>query len=667
MALNSSVLTGGVNSHPTTSEEANGLSTDFVSEGIVGTLTNTSGVAPATGGFAVNAQGTPDATVAVSAGVAYVTATPTSQNSQVFRVKNTASANVTISANASGSTKYDWIYISLSASTLNAPAAGSDGAATLVASRSTSQSTDDGTPPTYGYPLAVVTVANGFTTITNGNIRDVRANCIVNLGSSSVSSGWTDLGYTPNTVTNNGNRSYSLVFNSVDLTSTLSVGMRLKTTRLVAAPTRCADLEASSSQYFTKTSPNKCAFTDDFNAGAWVKLESYTQGIIISRYNGTSGWRCWVNGSGQLVFTGFNAASTNYRGLYAYQAIPLARWVHVAAQLDMSAYTATSTTCYAMIDGADVPITLEQGGTNPTSLAQAGNLEVGANNGGTTPFDGKLAQVFFTQAKVTQAQIRSEYMSQSIAATATNLGSAYSFDNSITDINTTTPNDLTAVNSAVATNADSPFGTQAGGSISATLDYNIITSASFSTNTTLVVQVPEGCTIPTSGGVSAVAYSVVKAPFGMTVDAGRWLVETLIRVDLTFTSPVNGTWYNLTSSGTVTGGSVINIPVGQWIPSYEAVGYVPNASNAPNMYATLSTANNSETDASTNATIGTGLTGANAYAIGVLTRRKKAALNLSSATPYYLNVKTGAATGTSLNLRGSTDANITISAELATL
>ena len=126
---------------------------------------------------------------------AYVQGTPTSQNSQTFRIKNTASSNVTISANSSGSTKYDWVYIKLDATKLNGPNVAGDDAATLVTSRSTSQSSDDGTPPTYGYPIAVVTVANGATSITNGNIRDSRANCIVNLGSSSVSSGWTDLGY----------------------------------------------------------------------------------------------------------------------------------------------------------------------------------------------------------------------------------------------------------------------------------------------------------------------------------------------------------------------------------------------------------------------------------------------------------------------------------------
>lgn len=174
MSIYTSVLTGGTNSHQTTSEEANYYATDFVSEGIVGTITSTGGVAPTTGGFAVNAQGTPDMTVAVSAGVAYVDVTPSGQAAQTLRVTNNASANVTIAANTSGSTKYDWIYLSVDAAKAANPAVDADDVATLVVSRSSSSSTDNGTPPTYGYCLAVVTVANGASSITNGNISDKR-------------------------------------------------------------------------------------------------------------------------------------------------------------------------------------------------------------------------------------------------------------------------------------------------------------------------------------------------------------------------------------------------------------------------------------------------------------------------------------------------------------
>jgi hypothetical protein len=174
MSIFTSLLTAGTNSHQETSENANAVATDFVSQGVIGAITNTSGVAPSTGAFAVNAQGTPNMTVAVSSGVAYVTATPTSQNSQTFRVRNTASVNVTISANSSGSTKYDWIYLQIDATKAANPAVDASDVATLVVSRSSSSTADNGTPPTYGYNLAVVTVANAASSITNGNIADKR-------------------------------------------------------------------------------------------------------------------------------------------------------------------------------------------------------------------------------------------------------------------------------------------------------------------------------------------------------------------------------------------------------------------------------------------------------------------------------------------------------------
>lgn len=174
MSILVDILQYGSGSHTTSSEAANALATDLMSDGVVGAITNTAGVAPETGAFAVNAQGTPDTTVAVTAGVLYATGTPTSQGSQRLRVKLTANQNITIAANATGSTRYDWIYIKLDPTNMANPNTAADNVATLVTSRSTSSATDNGTPPTYGYCIAVVTVANGFVTITNGTIADKR-------------------------------------------------------------------------------------------------------------------------------------------------------------------------------------------------------------------------------------------------------------------------------------------------------------------------------------------------------------------------------------------------------------------------------------------------------------------------------------------------------------
>lgn len=572
MADYASVLTGGTSSYATTSEDINALATDILSQGVVGTIGNTSGVAPATGALAVNAQGTPNMTVAVTAGKAWVTVTPTSQGSQKLRA-NIAAQNATIAANSTGGTRYDWIYVAMSASGAANPAVDGTGVASITVSRSTSISTDNGTPPTYGYNIAKVTVANGATSITNGNIQDMRT--AITVASNSAADGWTTAEATPATVTANGNRSYSLVFSSVDMTDTVSPGMRLKMTRTVTAPTQCTDLESGSSQYYSKSSPNKLTFTDDFVCSAWIKLESYPAGgslcVIASRSDNTNGWYFAINEYGQVMLNGTNGAAGNYSRITSTPSVPLGKWVHVAAQLDMSAYSASTTNSYVMLDGVDIPGVVSRAGTNPTAMGvQAGSLYIGAYVGPLYYFDGKIAQVAVYSAKVTQATILAS-MHQTLSGSETSLASAYSFNNSIADLNTTTPNDLTAQGSAVATNADSPFAQDAQGVPTGTTEYAIVTKTAFSTNTTLTVQVPEGGAIPTSGGVSAISYSTHRVPFGFISDKGRWSVFLMATgVSIIQASVTAGTVYNVSSIK-------ILVPVGRWTRALQ--GYVQLTGN----------------------------------------------------------------------------------------
>lgn len=321
-------------------------------------------------------------------------------------------------------------------------------------------------------------------------------------------------------VTANGNRSYDITFAST-VASTLSSDMRLRTTRTVAAPTTSFSLDGSN-DYYNDTSVSGMTFTDDFVAGAWIKLNAYptTDAAIITRYNGTSGWTLAVNSVGQLQLAGFNAGAVNFSRTSSYQSVPLDRWVHVAAQLDMSSFTASSTTGYVMFDGKDIPASVTRSGTNPTALVQAGNLEVGSYNSGTNPFNGKITDVFVTSAKVTQANIATIY-AQGLTAAAVSthsMVSAYT-NGSTTDLNTTNANNLTAQNGATTATA-APYGNNGA---SSTLDYALVQAVS---TTVATVQVPEGCTIPTSGGVTSVAYSVQAAPFGFVTDRGRWRITS---------------------------------------------------------------------------------------------------------------------------------------------
>ena len=430
----------------------------------------------------------------------------------------------------------------------------------------------------------------------------------------------------PNTVTCNGNRSYDVVFNSVDLTGYLSAGMRIRTTRTVAAPTQCADLEASSSHYFSKTSPSGLSFTDEFTCMAWIKLESYTLGGIIARRNAdTEGWSMEVQANGTLTMTGLRIAGNNLN-IASYQSIPLNKWIHVAATLDMSANTGT-----VYFDGTLVPSVVGVSGTATAIVQGTTALVVGARkSAGTDPFDGKIAQAAVFSDDLSAATIRS-YMSQGLSGSEASLVSAFSLSNSLNDLNANA-NNLTAQGSAVATATDSPFGGQADGTISSTLDYAIITKTAFSTNTTLTVQVPEGCTIPTSGGVTSLAYSTQKCPYGMPVQKGKWSILWYSKAGGNFgAGATNNTW----QSGPTNGSFAITIPLGEWNVDYTFVRYVDRGAAVDlETFASISTSSSSESDTFWTTWTKAGRLAANSLHAAV--HSCAGYISTSTATPYYI-------------------------------
>jgi hypothetical protein len=177
--------------------------------------------------------------------------------------------------------------------------------------------------------------------------------------------------------------------------------------------------------------------------------------------------------------------------------------VHVAASVNAAAKTVVF-----LIDGVSVPYA--QSATAATSLVQTSNFEIGRLS--TNYLSAKFAQLAVFSTNVATATLQG-YISQGLSGSETNLVSAYSFNGVVTDLNANA-NTLTANNGVVATNPDTPFTQTQTGITAGTQNYAIITAASFSTNTTLTVQVPEGDTIPTSGGVSAVSYSTQYSPYG---------------------------------------------------------------------------------------------------------------------------------------------------------
>lgn len=377
-------------------------------------------------------------------------------------------------------------------------------------------------------------------------------------------SGWIDGLPVPNSITYNGNGSYSLIFSGTDITGTVSPGMRLKTTRSVAAPTQCTSLNGST-QYYSKSSPaGLTGVTGNHTYLIAIKPPAYPSSAagLISHDSSTSagsGFELQLTTTGQIAVFWRNASGNS--SFTSVQSIPLNQWSTIA----VSCTTATPTVAM-YLNGASIPFTV--GASAATSVVQpSASLYIGNRTGSSSGFfQGKIAQAAFFSAALSQATIQS-YYSQGLLGTESSSVSAYSFNNTINDLNTTNANNLTANGSAIATTVDAPWTQQANGIPSGTTDFGIIHSAAFSTDTTMVVQVPEGCAIPTSGGVSAVSYSTQKVPYGFPSQKGKWRIASLL-ISASITSN------NSTFGAFINNGWALAVPIGEW-----TVGWMGNAAN----------------------------------------------------------------------------------------
>ena len=379
----------------------------------------------------------------------------------------------------------------------------------------------------------------------------VHADNLGNLKTSAVQSalgltnlnGYTPLGATFASVVYNGNRSYTGTITGTDYTNVLSPGMRLQITRSTAAPTQSTSLNGTT-QYWSKTAPNGMTFVDNFTCSGWVKLTSYPtiDGSVISRYNGTSGWVFHiVANTGQVRIGGLN--SPNSKIVTTYQSIPLNKWVHIAGTLNMAGSLGN-----LYIDGVLAPSTIS--GT-ATSLLQVGNLEIGTYNA-TAFFPGQIAQAAVFSSVLSATTIQN-YYSQGLLGTEPTLISAYSFNGTPNDLNSTNANNLTS-NAAAGYTTSSPFSTQASGIPNGLNDYAEIVSATFSTNTIVVFRATDVNTIPTIGGIASVVYSSNLSPYGYPTP------NTVLGRALTLTQNILAASY--TTYGTVTastGGNDIEI------------------------------------------------------------------------------------------------------------
>lgn len=124
-------------------------------------------------------------------------------------------------------------------------------------------------------------------------------------------------------------------------------------------------------------------------------------------------------------------------------------------------------------------------------------------------------------------------------------------------------------------------------------------------------------------------YSFAYAPFGFPMSPVKWTVEVSDTSLQSQSNPVQNTWYNL-------GSVAISGPIGAWNVHYEvALGRTDASAIGPVVYATLSTANNSESDADLTSV---------SYTANVLNQiipiYRSKVLVLAAKTSYFLNSRT---------------------------
>lgn len=360
----------------------------------------------------------------------------------------------------------------------------------------------------------------------------------------------------PTAVTNNGNGSYDMTFSS-SMAAILAIGFRVRTTRTVTAPTYMSSTLNGTNQFFTKTSPtgSLSTVTNNFTLMGWLVPASYAgaDGAIIGRADAALNngfWMQYKGTSGVLEIGVTNGGVGNLRSIKTQQTVPINERVFVAM-------TWASGTVTAYVNGMSIPVaTAVTTGTAPTAAGTGGDFSVGKLGAFGNFFNGNISGAAVFDAVLSQANIRS-YMNQVLAGNESNCIGAWSLNNTPNDQNAA-GNNLTAQNSASYTSGLSPFATLSDGVAAGTQDIGIVTKVN---GTTVTVQVPKGCTIPTSGGVSAIAYAPSGNPFGWTSDRGRWQVTTAHKTQSSQVA-VASTIYNIA-------GLQLSVPTGTWVVGYD--------------------------------------------------------------------------------------------------
>jgi len=165
-----------------------------------------------------------------------------------------------------------------------------------------------------------------------------------------------------------------------------------------------------------------------------------------------------------------------------------------------------------------------------------------------------------------------------------------------------------------------------------TAKYFIITKVAYSApNTTVTIYGGTDYTLA-NAAISSPYYSTQKSPAGFPMSPVKWTVSFADTTDRSQSTPSAGVWYNL-------GSASIAVPIGSWRLGYKCCLYTDRATATfSDSRSTLSTANNSESDASFSTyNAQSGASGTQQQYAHVQVELVK---DVAAAATYYLNVGT---------------------------
>lgn len=155
----------------------------------------------------------------------------------------------------------------------------------------------------------------------------------------------------------------------------------------------------------------------------------------------------------------------------------------------------------------------------------------------------------------------------------------------------------------------------------------------------------QALTLMANSAITLPYFSTKKAPLGFPLEPTKWSIQVVDTNTRTQATPTNGTWYNL-------GSELITIPIGCWNVWWSACAYITGSNNVAQKI-TLSTANNSQSDADFTAAIASW---AGEFGISQISKQKT--LTLTSKTPYYLNSTCDNSGVSSINYYGAAASTI---------